>query len=182
MQDQVQQNWGAGRNLAPTERRIDPLTYITSSLVMGALVLVLVLWLLWRPIPLLGLPRGSFSEHGLFAIKFLIHAALPPVRQQLCNLTVLVRGQPTVQDVGVDAVGQSHASHRGTALTALLRDLAFKLGTVKTSLRAIGGLFARNGVHDLHRAHYLLNSASPQDVLPGRLPRTRVFGGVSSSP
>lgn len=77
MQHQVQQNWGAGRNLAPTERRIDPLTYITSSLVMGALVFLAVLWLLWRPIPLLGLPGGSFSEHGLFAIKFLIHALFP---------------------------------------------------------------------------------------------------------
>ena len=77
MHNQVQQNWGAGRNLAPTERRIDPLTYITSSLVMGALAFVAVLWLLWRPIPLLGLPRGSFNEHGLFAIKFLIHAVLP---------------------------------------------------------------------------------------------------------
>ena len=77
MHNQVQQNWGTGRNLAPTERRIDPLTYITSSLVMGALVFMAVLWLLWRPIPLLGLPRGSFSEHGLFAIKFLIHAVFP---------------------------------------------------------------------------------------------------------
>ena len=74
MQDQIQQNWGAGRNLAPTERRIDPLTFITSSLVMGALVFVVVLWLLWHPIPLIGLPRGSCSEHGLFAIKLAMHA------------------------------------------------------------------------------------------------------------
>ena len=28
---------------------------------------------------------------------------------------------------------------------------------------------ARHGVHDLHRAHFLLNSASTQDVLPTRL-------------
>ena len=77
MHHQVQQNWGVGRNLAPTEIRIDPLTYITSSLVMGALVFMAVLWLLWRPIPLLGLPRGSFSEHGLFAIKFLTHTVFP---------------------------------------------------------------------------------------------------------
>ena len=78
--------------------------------------------------------------------------------------------QPAVHDVGVDAVGQGHAGHRGAALTALLRDLALELGTVKTSLGAIGGCFARHGVHDLHRAHFLLNSASHQDVLPGRIP------------
>ena len=74
MQNQVQQNWGAGRNLAPTERRIDPMTFITSSLVMGVLVFVPVLWLLWHPIPFIGLPRGSFVEHGLLAIKFAMHA------------------------------------------------------------------------------------------------------------
>lgn len=77
MDNKIQQNWGAGRNLAPTERRIDPLTFITSSLVMGAVVLVAVLWLLWRPIPFLSLPRGSFVEHGLLAIKFAMHAILP---------------------------------------------------------------------------------------------------------
>jgi hypothetical protein len=60
MQNQVQQNWGAVRNLAPTERRIDPLTFITSSLLMRALVFVAVLWSLWHPIPFIGLPRGSF--------------------------------------------------------------------------------------------------------------------------
>ena len=75
-----------------------------------------------------------------------------------------------MHDVGVDAVDQCHAGHGGTALTALLRDLSLELGTVKTSRGAIGGSFARHGVHDLHRAHYLGNSASPQDVLPGRLP------------
>jgi type IV secretory pathway TraG/TraD family ATPase VirD4 len=74
MQNTVQQNWGAGRNLAPTEQRIDPLNFIASSLVMGALVFVVVLWLLWHPIPFIGLPRGSFDEHGLFAIKFAMHA------------------------------------------------------------------------------------------------------------
>lgn len=77
MDNQIQQNWGASRNLAPTERRIDPLTYITSSLTMGALVFVAVLWLLWRPLPIVGLPRGSFAEHGLLAIKFAMHAFFP---------------------------------------------------------------------------------------------------------
>lgn len=77
MHNRVRQNWGGGRNLAPTERRIDPLTYIISSLVMGALVLILVLWVLWRPIPFLGLPRGSVSEHGLLTAKLVFHALVP---------------------------------------------------------------------------------------------------------
>ena len=34
---------------------------------------------------------------------------------------------------------------------------------------AIGVSFARHGVHDLHYAHYPVNSASYQDVLPTRL-------------
>ena len=65
MDNQIRQNWGATPNLAPTERRIDPLTFITSSLIIGTLVFTVVLWLLWRPLPLLGLPRGSLGEHSL---------------------------------------------------------------------------------------------------------------------
>ena len=54
-----------------------------------------------------------------------------------------------MHDVGVDAVGQGNASHRGTALPTLLRDLALELGTVKTSLGATGVSLARHGVHDV---------------------------------
>ena len=83
--------------------------------------------------------------------------------------------QPAMHDVGIDAVRQGHASHGRAALTALLHDLGLELGTVETPLRAIGGSFARHGVHDLHRAHFVLNSASPQDVLPGRIQLTMLL-------
>jgi len=53
------------------------LTFITSSLVIGVLVFVPVLWLLWHPIPFIGLPRGSFDEHVPLTIKLGVHALLP---------------------------------------------------------------------------------------------------------
>lgn len=75
--DRIRQNWGAGPNLAPTERRTDPLTFLTSSLTLGLLVFTSVLWILWHPMPLLGLPRGTLGEHALLAIKVAVHAVLP---------------------------------------------------------------------------------------------------------
>ena len=77
MDNQIRQNWGATPNLAPTERRIDPLTFITSSLIIGTLVFTAVLWLLWCPLPLLGLPRGSLGEHSLLTLKLAVHAMFP---------------------------------------------------------------------------------------------------------
>lgn len=75
--DRIRQNWGTGPNLAPTERRTDPLAFLSSSLMAGLFVFTVVLWLLWHPLPFIGLPRGSFDEHGLFAIKFTTHALFP---------------------------------------------------------------------------------------------------------
>ena len=76
--------------------------------------------------------------------------------------------QPTVHDIGVDAIGQGHDGHGRSGLVAILGGLGLDLWAVNASLGPIGLSFARHGVHDLHRAHYLLNAASPQGVLPGR--------------
>ena len=72
--------------------------------------------------------------------------------------------------VGIEVITQSHDRNRCAALLALLYDLGLHLWAVKTSSEAIGVSLARHGVHDLHRAHFELNSALLQDVLPGRVP------------
>jgi hypothetical protein len=76
-QDRVRQNWGTSPNLAPTEKRTDPRTFLTSSLLVGLVVFVVVLWLLWRPLPFVSLPPGSLKSHGLLVLKTLVHAIFP---------------------------------------------------------------------------------------------------------
>ena len=48
-----------------------------------------------------------------------------------------------------------------------LNNLKFEFGTVIPSFGSAS--FARHGVHDVHRAHYLSQSAATQDAAPGRL-------------
>ena len=76
-QDRVRQSWGSSPNLAPTEKRTDPRTFLTSSLLVGLIVFVAVLWLLWRPLPFVSLPPGSLKSHGLFFLKTLVHIIFP---------------------------------------------------------------------------------------------------------
>jgi hypothetical protein len=78
--------------------------------------------------------------------------------------------QPTVHDVGIDAMGQGDPGHRGASLPALLYDLSFEFRAVVSSQRA--GFFARHRVHDLHHAHYPFASTIDQYDLAGRLPLT----------
>ena len=55
-----------------------------------------------------------------------------------------------------------HPSYGGICSGACPNNLKFELGTVIPSLG--GASFARHGVHDVHRAHYLNLSAAIQDV------------------
>ena len=73
----VRQNWGGGQNLAPTERRIDPLAFILNSLILGFIVFCAVAWILWRPLPFLQLPPGKFIVHFTLAAMTLVHKYLP---------------------------------------------------------------------------------------------------------
>lgn len=99
MDHQTRQNWGINPNLAPTERRIDPLTFITSSLIMGLLVFTSVLWLLWRPLPLLGLPRGTLGEHSLLTLKLVVHTVFPLRFSADANWYAAFLSQQTVADM-----------------------------------------------------------------------------------
>lgn len=78
--------------------------------------------------------------------------------------------QPAVNNVGIDAVVQRHCGDGGARLAALRDNLELEFRTVKTPLGVFGASFARNGVHDVHRAHYLWQSARLQDVFPRRIP------------
>ena len=51
-----------------------------------------------------------------------------------------------MHDVGIDAVGQRHASYKRAALPALLNDLCLELWAVESSFGAIGVSLARHGV------------------------------------
>ena len=73
----VRQNWGGGQNLAPTERRIDPLAFLLNSLILGFMVFCAVAWILWRPLPFLELPPGKFIVHFTLAAMTLVHKYLP---------------------------------------------------------------------------------------------------------
>jgi hypothetical protein len=73
----VEQNWGTQQNIAPTRRRTDPYAFLTGSLILGSLVGAASMWILWRPIPFLELPTGSFAEHAQFTLKWLLHQILP---------------------------------------------------------------------------------------------------------
>jgi hypothetical protein len=71
---------------------------------------------------------------------------------------------PSVQDVGIDAVLQSHSSNGRPRLSACLDNLQLEFSAVEPALRNFGGAsVARHGVHDVHRAHYLNSSVCLQD-------------------
>ena len=74
-----------------------------------------------------------------------------------------------MNNVGIDAVVQRHCGDGGARLAALRDNLELEFRTVKTPLGVFGASFARNGVHDVHRAHYLWQSARLQDVFPRRI-------------
>lgn len=73
----IEQNWGLQQNIAPTQRRTDPYAFITGSLTLGLTVSAISLWILWRPLPLIDLPAGTFGEHVSLASKWLLHQLLP---------------------------------------------------------------------------------------------------------
>lgn len=67
-----------------------------------------------------------------------------------------------MNDVGIDAMLHGNPSYGGICSGACRNHLKFEFGTVITPLG--GASFARHGVHDVHRAHYLNLSAAIQDV------------------
>ena len=82
-----------------------------------------------------------------------------------------VFAQPAVHDVGVDAVLQCHPGNGRAGLGAGCDNLQLEFGAVEPSLGGLGGAsVARQGVHDVHRAHYLRISVVLQYVLAGRIP------------
>ena len=67
-----------------------------------------------------------------------------------------------------------HPGNGRAGLGAGSDNLQFEFGTVEPSLGDLGGAsLARNGVHDVHRAHYLWISAGLQCVFAGRIPLIR---------
>ena len=68
-----------------------------------------------------------------------------------------------MNDVGIDAMLHGHPSYGCICSGACRNHLKFEFGTVITPLG--GASFARHGVHDVHRAHYLNLSATIQDVI-----------------
>ena len=77
---------------------------------------------------------------------------------------------PPVHDVGIDAVLQSHSSNGRARLRACLDDLQLEFRAVEPALGDFNGAsFARHGVHDVHRAHYLNLFAVLQDGMASRL-------------
>ena len=85
---------------------------------------------------------------------------------------------PSVHDVGIDAVLQSNSSNGRAGLRACLDNMQLEFRTVEPALGDLGGAsFARHGVHDVHRAHYLNLFAVLQDGMPSRLPCWEVYVG-----
>jgi SAM-dependent methyltransferase len=77
---------------------------------------------------------------------------------------------PSVHDVGIDAVLQSHSSNGRSWLSTCLDNLQLEVSAVKPALRNYGGAsVARHGMHDVHRAHYLNLLVGHQDGMPSRL-------------
>lgn len=62
--------------------------------------------------------------------------------------------QPSMNDVGVDALSQGHAGHRGPCDAAFGHNLILEFWAVGTPLGTWGDRLARHGVHDLQRAHH----------------------------
>jgi hypothetical protein len=77
---------------------------------------------------------------------------------------------PTVHDVGIDTVLQCHSSNGRAWKRACIDNLQLEFRTVEPAFGDLGGAsFARHGVHDVHRAHYLNSSVGFQDGTAGRL-------------
>ena len=77
--------------------------------------------------------------------------------------------KPAVNDIGVDAMGQSNPGNRCPALTAFLDNLGLELRAVIASGGARIVELVRTGVHDLHGAHYRVDHPSIQYAFGGRL-------------
>ena len=94
--------------------------------------------------------------------------------KRLCSIdqyALAMFAQPAVHDVSVDAMLHCHPGNGRAGLGACADNLQSEFGTVGTPLGAQGGAsLARNGVHDVHRAHYLWISAVLKCVLAGRIP------------
>jgi hypothetical protein len=139
-QPHVQKNWGSQQNLAPTQRRTDPYAFLTASLVLGSMITAASLWVLWRPIPFLELPRGSLTEHALMAGKWLLHLGLPHTFVKDAGwYAAFVASQPVAVKIGM----------------ALRMGLSIALGIapVLLSLVARMRLTARDAMIDIRGAH-----------------------------
>jgi hypothetical protein len=139
-QPHVQKNWGSQQNLAPTQRRTDPYAFLTASLVLGSMITAASLWVLWRPIPFLELPRGSLTEHALMAGKWLLHLGLPYTFVKDAGwYAAFVASQPVAVKIGM----------------ALRMGLSIALGIapVLLSLVARMRLTARDAMIDIRGAH-----------------------------
>ena len=93
-----------------------------------------------------------------------------------------VFAQPAVHDVGVDAMLQCDPGNGRSGLGAGAYNLQLELRAVETPLAGwCGASFARHGVHDVHRAHYLWMSARLQGVFAGRIRNPDAFPLVSGA-
>ncbi len=76
-QNRIRQDWGNERDIAPTEQRTNPKTFLAGSLALGLMVFAGLLWLSWCRLPLLGEPTAPFGAFAQFGAKWLAHFLLP---------------------------------------------------------------------------------------------------------
>ena len=99
-----------------------------------------------------------------------VQAQLAYHAELIANRNGLAPGNArTMRDIGVDAVRQRNPSHRGATSAAFLHYLGLQFRAVVPTQRALLCNCLRHGAHDLHRAHYVLDDASTQDVFASRL-------------
>ena len=69
--------WGQSHPAAPSARRVDPFGWLFASAALGVLCGLIVLAMLWRPLPGLGSPPGALAQHVVAWRVLLIHWLWP---------------------------------------------------------------------------------------------------------
>lgn len=77
MTDKTVYDWGQAPPGPPSTKRADPLGWILASSLAGIILAVLVLLLLWRPLPGLPAPPGPLGLHAKHWAKLLARVLLP---------------------------------------------------------------------------------------------------------
>jgi len=98
----VRQDWGFARDIAPTERRTNPLTFLAGSLVMGVMAFTFLLWLSWCELPVLGAPAAPFGAFARYGALWLAHFALPHTfTHDAAQFSAWLDRLPTLLTVGI---------------------------------------------------------------------------------